>query len=270
MEFDYIEENKLFDIFLKSNNYSKKDLTKQDLSAFCDLSKIKVKQYKKIDINYNCINNLFLSSINELGDNTVGYYKDILKKIKIKRRSLCEPGFAEIVGNSKEQEINVTSKKFKDIDFIAFSHELGHVYSFRNGARLDYYEYSETLPIFFEYLASLNIYKEDGLDHFLRTRLKISKGEYTSFKELDSIKCFDDKNHFLYIENNKRDCLKYLISLEYALNLIDIYNTSKDEIKNIIENVIFGYSSFKDLEDNLNIDTDKCKKLIKSTESYIK
>ena len=262
MELDYKEECFMFDEFIKYNNFSVKELSSIEKEICSDLSKIKVRKHKNIDINYRKINELFLESIDSLGKDTIDYYKYQLSKLKINRSMIYENGYAEIVGNSRNQEVCVTKRKFKDIDFIAFSHELGHIPTLINGARLDYYEYSEVLPIFFEYLSCLNTYKNmNAKEEFLKMRLDIAKNEALRYEKLNNERCYLNKYHYLYLENLKRDNLKYILSLEYVLNLIDIYDLDKDKIKEIIDFVVVGFSTFKDCEKMLDIDTSKCKKL---------
>lgn len=261
MEINYKEECLMFDEFIKYNNFSIKELSLNEKKICEDLSKIKVAKHKKMDFNYRKIKETFLESISDLGKDTKEYYKYQISRLKINRSNLCENGYAEIIGKSKKQVICMTNKKIKDIDFIAYSHELGHVPTLINGARLDYYEYSEILPMFLEYLSCLKIYKDDAKKEFIKIRLDTAKNEAFNYKKLDNEKCFDDKYYYMFIENSKRDNLKYIISLEYVLGLIELYDIDKYKIKEIIDLIVTGYSSFKDCEVSLDIDTGKCKKL---------
>lgn len=260
---NYKEESLMFDEFLKINNYSKKELSEKETNICNDLSKIIVIKPINIKFNYRNINKLFLESIKDLDNNTIDFYKKIIPNIKRHRSMHYKNGEAELVGNSKKQEVCITRKAFKDIDFIAYSHELGHVPSLKNGARLDYFEYSEILPIFFEYLSCLVLDKENADKLFLCNRLDISKEEAKEFKDINDINCFEDKYHYSYLDYLKRDRIKYIISLEYVLNLIEIYKNDKELIKSTIDSIVTGYSSFKEIESDLDIEANDYKKIKK-------
>ena len=228
---------------------------------------INVPNIKVTSFDYKKMKEFFLNSINCLGNTTNDYYKEILPRIKIVKTKHFENGYAEVVENSKLQKVYITNKKIQNVDYIACCHEFGHIPYINNKTKCDYYEYSEVLSIFFEYLSCLYLYKDDAYDFFLKQRLKIAKDESCFY--LDSYNCdyYENEYHYRYLENSKLDNLKYILSLDYVLNLIDIYNNDKSIIKELIDSVVSGESSFKEKQINLGID-DNCLKLIKELKKY--
>lgn len=267
MHRDYKEEWESFENNLFYNNFSKKILNGNE-KEICDIiSNFQVGNIKITRFNSEEIKKLFLSSIKDLGNDTKDYFNKVLPNIKIVKSKYIETGYAEIIGNSKKQNVYITNKKMHDMDFIACCHEFGHIPYLQKGANGDYFEYSEILSIFFEYLACLYLYKQDAYNIFLNQRLKISKDEANSYLELCSEDCFENKYHYYFLEDLKRDNLKYILSLDYALKLIDFYNNNIEEIKNLIDSIICGFSSFKLEKDRLGID-DNCNTLIKKLKTH--
>lgn len=262
MEVNYKEECLMFDEFLKLNNFDTINISNANKYVCNYLSNMFIPNLEPNNFDIDKKNETFIKSINELGKETQEYYKEILPSVKIVRTNHFENGYAEIIGNSKNQKIYLTKNQFKDIDFIAFSHELGHLPYLRVGGRKEFYEYSEILSIFFEYLSCLKIYGDEAYNNFLKIRLNIAKEEALAFLEANKQDFYEDNYHFFYLENEKRDHIKYVISLDYVLNLIDIYNTDRKTITDLIDSVVVGYSSFKEETKKLNIDND-CKKLVK-------
>ena len=263
MENKYEEKNKQFDILMKLYNFSDREEHENDRLLCEKLSKIKKYKINKIDFDYDNLKNMFFKSINDLGDDTKEYYKKHIPLIKTKKAIVLNNGYAEIISIDRKQSIYVTKKPFKNIDFIAFSHELGHVPTLRNSAKGDFFEYSEVLSIFFEYLSCISLYGDNAKEFFIQNRLNNSKDE-----ALDYLKFYNDTNclnnhHYLYFQNMKKDRIKYICSLEYALYLIDLYNEDKVKIPKVIDNVICGYSSFKETEKELDININSYKKLTK-------
>ena len=256
---DLIDDDFSFDIFIKYYNQELLEFDEKDFEICRRFSSFVSDKYEGINLNLPKLYKMFSSSIEPLGDKTKRFYQE---SPKIKRTSF-ENGYAEIIGNSKDQIIYLTRNRLKDIDFIAFSHEMGHIPILKKGGNYDYFEYSETLSIFFEYLASIYLDKDNVYSLFLKNRLDVGAEESLFFLEAsENIK--DDNSQDDYdLLINMRESYKYIISLEYALNLIELYNTDKKTFNNYLDEIVVGKSSFKELEKDLNLDIKSYKMLRK-------
>ena len=262
MDTDYKEEYLEFTDFLKENNYELKEISDSDKEICKRLSTIMIDSINPNSFSYNKRNQVFLQSIKNLGKYTKDYYKKNIKLIKKEKIDEFDNGYAEIAGNSKKQKIFITNKPFTDMDFIAYSHELGHIPALKDGTHGEYFEYSEVLSIFLEYLSCIPIYKENAKNIFLKNRLLIAKDEATNYLNMDNEVCYVDKYHYLYLESMKRDCIKYIYSLEYVLYLIELYDNDLNKIKNVIDSIIYD-SSFKEKEIELGLIINNYNKLMK-------
>ena len=162
MEIDYEEEHLLFEESLKINNFDLKEKNDNEIKICEYLSDFNIANINEEPCRFKKIRNLFIRSIDDLGYDTKKYYKLVLPDIKTSRTRRFNNGYAEVIGNS-----------FKNVDFVAFSHELGHIPVLRNGARGEFFDYSEVLPIFFEFLTCKELYKDDAEKEFLILRLQM-------------------------------------------------------------------------------------------------
>jgi len=249
-----------FDLFVKYYNQDLIKLEEKDYEICRRFSSYNATKYDGINLNYAKLYKMFLKSIDSLGNDTKEYYRNTNVTIK---RVISESGYAEIVGNTKQQTIYLNKAHLKDIDFIAYSHEMGHIPSLKSGDHFDFLEYGEILPIFFEYLAALYLDKDNTDTLFLMNRL--DAGEIASFLFIESNAMIKGNgsigDKMLY--NEMREHYKYIISLEYALNLIELYHTDRIEFNKYLDNIIIGKNNFKELEKNLNLDIKSYKKLKK-------
>lgn len=214
----------------------------------------------------------FLTSI-EVFDNDFiyDYYDDILKKITLVRSKSVEGDDAELEydiskGKPTKFYVNLPKTKLTITNQIGFAHEMGHVPEI-DKPRKSFYEYSETIPMFFEYISSLDCYGPvDGKDNFIYERLSMELVE--AYNILKIFKKCDSKNESerLYYTQLFADNYKFLESLDYALQLIDLYETDKNVVIEEIEKVIKG-KSLIDVSKDLNIDSSGCKRLIKEYKS---
>lgn len=264
----YQEECNDFEDLFKCNNYCLKGVSNNDKEICKRLGNLNISSIENLHFKYNKIIPLFLGSIKDLGKDTKEYYDNKLMNIKINRSRVFDNGSAEVIGNSKIQTVYLTRKAFKTTDFIAFSHELGHLPSFEIGAKNEYFEYSEILSIFFEYLSWLKLNKENAKELFIKLRLSIAKEESNYYILEDNENVYLDKYHHDYLEYSKRNHIKYIYSLEYVLNMIDIYDSDKKTINYLIDSIINSNSTFKDEEEKLGINTVLFKKLIKASNMY--
>ena len=185
MKNNYKNEYHAFDTFLKCNNYEIKDTSDNEIEICDSLSKKEIDSIPKIAFDYNNINNMFLKSIEVLGKDTKKELRSIIPKIKVVRKRQIENGSALAIGSRRKLSIHVTKNPYENIDFIAYSHELGHIPALILGGKGDYIEYSETLSIFFEYLSCLNLYNNDAKKIFLNARLQVAKSEAKNILEMD-------------------------------------------------------------------------------------
>jgi hypothetical protein len=263
MDTDFKEECFLFNALLRDSNYKLKEVSENDRNVCKIISNLKIVPVEALSFNYKNIKKIFLSSIYNLGKDTKEYYKTCLPHIKKIKVSAFDNGYAEIAGDSKKQSIYITKKPFKDVDFIAFSHELGHVPYLINGAKGDYFEYSEVLSIFLEYLACINLYEDKAKEFFLRIRMLIAKDEAKSYLYDYNESSNIDNYQYIHFANMKRNNIKYIYSLEYVLYLIEMFQTDKKELNKIIDSIICESSTFKKYEKDLGFDISSCKRLIK-------
>ena len=145
---------------------------------------------------------------------------------------------------------------------LGYAHEMGHIPHLEK-PRDDFLEYSEALPIFFEYLSALNKKNnpDDALDYFLSERLPIEQDEARDMMKIFKNMYVKDEMVKLYHHQLFVDYYKFFESFEYALQLIDRMKDDKDAVSKEIEKVIDGYS-LVDTASNLEIETDGCKRLL--------
>lgn len=250
-----------FDLFLKYYNQDILSYDERDFDICYRLSSLNFDKYEGTKLKYCRLKKMFYKAIESLGTNTKDFYL-YLPNLRIKRRRLA-CGYAEIVGNNKKQDIYLNDERLKDKDFVAFCHEMGHIPTIKNGALFDYFEYSEVLSIFFEYLASIYIDKEHVPDLFLNNRLEISSMEALMFLEANDMKKDDNSITDKLLLNEMRECYKYIISFEYALNLVELYKNDRNLLNDNIDRIVNGESSFKEFENEYNLNIKKYKILKK-------
>ena len=95
---DYKEEWETFENNLFYNNFSKKILNGNEKEICKTISDISVSNITITRFNFEEIKSLFISSINDLGDETKDYFNKVLPNIKIVKSKCIETGYAEIVG----------------------------------------------------------------------------------------------------------------------------------------------------------------------------
>ena len=267
MNINYKEEVRGFERHLSLNKCVIMPKEDDEIGICKELSQIKSREYKGVTLDNGNIQKNFLSQISNLGIVTKAYYERKIPKTRIVRASSFRNGNAQIIGCHGKQLIYLTSKPFKDTDFIAYSHELGHVPSLENPTKNgnEYFEYLEVLPMYFEYLACKTINKELAYELFNQIRLGISKDEASIFlganKEINH-KSNAPSNKDLFLETVKRESYKYIKSMEYALQLIERSNEDQYFVNQEIDKIVVGDKSFKDSRKSLDINTSGCKKIL--------
>ena len=266
MDINYKEEYKVFKQDLDNNNELLMSKEEDEFGICKQLSSLSInKPINNLFVNEN-IEDIFLNQISILGDTTKKYYQDHIPKIKVEKSYELKNGCAEIVGYPGKQKIYITKKAFTNLDFVAYSHELGHVPNLDNRLKKEneYFEYTEVLPIYFEYLASKTIKENNYQELFLNNRLLDTKQEskfYLNFhnkiKDKINLMSYKDK----YYDALERNSYKYVKSFEYALQLINRAEEDQKIVNSSIDKYITGEESFKSLRKKLDIDTSGCKKL---------
>lgn len=206
---------------------------------------------------------LFISNIHFFGKNIARYYRSLMSNVTIVRDKDFENGAAQIELYKGKITLTLTQNHLTLEDFIAYSHELGHLPSFVNPVEHEYYDYSETLPIFMEYLACGMIDTENKMDLFLRNRLDSTRSDAIDFLYYYG-KLRDDYSYrekFLIIQ--LRETMMYNRSFDFALQLINRLKNNSDEIRYQLIQNIFSEKSFKEIAEDLGIKTDGCKNLLK-------
>ncbi len=243
-------------------------MKKEDMSydSIKRLQKLKSKKYKGKRIDEDKLNINFLKCIDVLGKDTIEFYKTNASGITLCRDNSFDNGEAIIIGNRFNQQIIMSSKDLTDLDFMAYTHELGHLPQMRKPLKDEYFEYVETFPIFLEYLASLRIDGNTDGDLFLKVRLDICKEMANTYlrysKDIKDDGSYRDK--FLFYQ--KREILKYMKSLDYALQLIDRINDNPKKTKIELYKYVVSEKSMRDISKTLDIDTKGCRKLMKTIE----
>ena len=241
-------------------------MKKEDMSidSMRRLQKLKSKKYKGKKIDDGKLNVNFLKCIDVLGGDTKEFYRTYSSFTPLCRDDSFSNGEAIIIGNKFHQQIIMSSKDLTEIDFMAYTHELGHLPQMRKPLKDEYFEYIETFPMFLEYLASLKIGgKKDG-DLFLKVRLNICKEMAKAYlrysKDMKDDGSYKDK--FLFYQ--KREIIKYMKSLDYALQLIDRINDDPKTTKKELDKYVLSDKSMRDISETLDINTNGCKKLMKT------
>lgn len=209
--------------------------------------------------------NKFLGSICNLDFNSQTFYKNHLDKIAIVKTHELNNGEGLLHGNSRKQTLFLTRRPLHTIDFVEFSHELGHLPQMLKTHSNEYYEYIEALPMFFEYLACKQIDEEHAFDLFLKIRLQIAKDaakEYLAYQKI--IKGSNSyKDRFLELE--QKDAYKYLKSLELAIELIKRYEEDSKDVTMELSSYIKSDKSMKKIAKTLDISTTGCPNLMSLT-----
>ena len=235
-------------------NFYELDLDRDDYLAF---SKINGEPFIGKNIKYRDLEDMFFSSINCFYIRTIRFYLEGIREITIYRDPYLSHGFAYLEGDSILQKIIIPDGQLKEIDFISYAHELGHLPTLIHPVKDDAFEYLEVLPMFIEYSAFLECDKDNGYTNFINN-LKWMVSEISkSYLECDNC------NNMTYSFLQKKDHQKYLYSFDYCLQLIERFFSDKDIVYKNINQYVLGGKSMKMIAKDLDIDTRECKVLKK-------
>lgn len=236
----------------------------------------------EIPINYSFklhpvfvpFNNFFENLLIKFNDERVSkFFKYVFQNCNIKSNDKLNIYESKsIIKSSKNGEtsfnIEISDVSCVDILAVELIHELTHFYSVYKKT-YDALEYSEVLPMFFEYLMYQEIYNEQGEDIFVNNRLFMLKENFGNLKETlnyavnPSYLKIDTK---FYSEVLASD-LCYIDSFEFVLSLISKSKENKEEVNRIIGNILSGTTTCIEEAKRKEIDTSSyknIKKLIKS------
>ena len=180
---------------------------------------------------------------------------------------LMEDSSSRIIknGNTVSMEMYVPKTEFtSDNLYSVITHEMTH-FSMILGNCRDYYEYSEALSIFFEYLMFKTCNEKEGYDNFVYNRLPYLK---SNFEDLNDDLFFAMNPQFLGIDESidtlpLASNLTYPESFEYALNLIDRRNEDKKTVDKEIVKLLYREKTLQDVAATLDFDTKGYAKTLK-------
>lgn len=235
-----------------------------------NLSRMRLGKERYRDISFDDAKLLFYKAIKPLGKDSQDYLRSAYEKIKIKRVPELRNGDAELVGNSKVQNLYITNRALKDNDFIALVHETGHAKAIMQGCNNDYFEYGEVLPIFLEYLGCKAIESKDAYELFLMNRLNAVKKDALQF--LSDKKAYRGRRteQDLALLADMLYLFRYFISTDYVLQLIERFKQDYRAVIAGIDDYLVRQGTFRNLEDKLDIDTEDCRKLLKTANQFIR
>ncbi len=209
--------------------------------------------------------NKFLGSICNLDFNSQAFYKNHIDKIAVVKTHELNNGEGLLLGNPIKQTLFLTRRPLHTIDYVEFSHELGHLPQMLKPHSNEYYEYIEALPMFFEYLACKQVDEENAFDIFLKIRLQMAKDaarEYLSYqKMIKGNNSYRDR----CLELEQKEAYKYLKSLELAIELIKIYEKDNKDVTMELSKYIESEKSMKKIAKTLGISTTGCPNLMSLT-----
>lgn len=269
MRIDYKNEVIIFDQALKDYDELLLPVEDDEFGICKELSRVRAKKESGNNIDFTKINNLFLGSISKLGLKTRNFYETRLPKITVVRDNFILNGEAYIVGIGKKEQLYMTASPLKEIDLATFSHELGHVPTIENTSHKDYYEYGEILSIYFEYLSLIYSSGKKGEEIFEKIRMSITRDEALQYmndkKHLKGDNSYRDR----FTRNDMRECMRYIKSFDYALQLIERSKDNQQLVNKKIDEIITSNNSFRKIKEELDIDTKGCKMLSKRAKQYI-
>ncbi len=210
----------------------------------------------------------FLKSLEILNSDIIYYFfKEHLKRITLVRSKNVLDDDAELEYDIEKNQktkfyINLPKTHLSITNQIGFAHEMGHIPEI-DLPRHSFFEYNETLPMFFEYISALDCYdKNDAKNNFINERLSMIIDDAVSLTKLYK-KCeVKEEAQKLYFTQEFADTYKFLESFDYALQLIDLFEEDKQNIVSELESVING-KSLIDVSEDLLINPYGCKRLLK-------
>ncbi len=254
------------------NGYSKEE--REEIFKLCrkiSRARIPSTNDSKEFVREEVIGPFFLRSL-KVFDNAIisGYFEDKVHTVKLVKDKSCCDDEAELTytysrNGGRNFKMSFPKKqRYNYTDQMSYAHEMGHVPEIEL-VRKSFLEYSETLPIFMEYLIELRKHKDDpqaAFDYFLMERLPIEQSEARDILKQFKLVDLPTKNQSVYYLQQFADYYKYLESLDFVIQLIDRMGEDRKAVGDEIEKIIMG-KTLLETRDRLGIDTDGCPRLLR-------
>jgi hypothetical protein len=217
-----------------------------------------------------CMSNLLASVTDE---RIADYFTTVYSAINFrydKELSLEESKAIVIKCDDNNKSFTISLPECEEPNNILYStimHELSH-FSMIYGACSDYYEYSETLSMFFEYMMLEECNKGKGYEDFINNRLSLLRSTFSDisgdlyFAMNPNYLGIGCKNYSYPLASN----ISYPESFEYVLNLIDRRKEDKEYVDSKLGLLLYRKISLDSVAKDLDFDTskhEKVRKLIK-------
>jgi len=268
---------KIFEVLncIVNSSYDE-EKTNEILELLNDVSKYNLPHLYGRYINRNDIKDVFKEIILTLNDkDIINYFTKRAEIIDIIYDKNMEKANASLdlylVGNRTFcKSVILPDTKLRELGVTSFSHEMGHIPSYEEKLSTveEMYTYVEVLPMLLEYFSFCKMRPKDGEEYFYRSRLASEKEallRYTSCKrkyslEPDNELTFDKKKYYMY---EMLDCEKYLTSLDFSLQIIDLMKKERKDVIDFLKYVVIGDKAIKDMGEHFDIDTKGHKRLVK-------
>ena len=213
----------------------------------------------------------FMNAIEGFNSKTRKYYNNIVNRIIISPNPNVESGHADTTAHyGKIGNIFLTAEPLREMDFIAFSHEMGHLPFYIDNSKEDYYEYIEAFPMFLEYLACKYLVEDDlkAKERYLRIIMERVNfaANFIINKDKEITGDNEVKDTYLYCE--EREYYRYITSAEFAMQLIERMDKNRFVVNHQIDKYVNHDKSMKDIAKKLDIDVKGCKTLVKVADNF--
>ncbi len=282
------EQEKMQNYYISYNNYLKKSavalgsILKYDYKDKEFLKKLKDIICAAIPIEYQkeqfLVNRPFSYYLSKVifdfnSDIVIEYFGRVLSVVQIVDKDPdleledCIGRFYKDSNDMLEYKIFIPKTDFpSNLLYTAMMHELSHFYMIY-AKQEDFYEYSEVLSMFFEFLMHKAINEEKGYNDFINCRMEMLGNMNRDGK--------DDINYALNPSILKLQrstyayplatSVSYIEGLEYVLKLLDRREEDRPLVDEVINRVLLGEMNFRDVASILDIDSsnyDKINKLL--------
>lgn len=248
---------------LRLCNYSYMRLNDDEIDICNKISLKRAPVYLGRKVNVNELKPHFIKTISLFGDKIIDFYEKYGSDIKIERNKQFNNGELLLEGNRKNQRVLMTSRQLRQIDLVGYCHEFGHLPTLLKPHKNEYYEYSEVFPIFVECLAQYLIEPKDYRKIMKELRLE-STCESARYY-LNNESCIKNNNSKKdeYLKLEQKECMKYIRSLDLALQLIKIYQTDRRALFQEFEKYVYSEKSMKEIGKTFGINTDGCTNVLR-------
>lgn len=260
---DYRNEVESFNEGLRLNNFSLMP-TKGDEFGICKkLIETSAPVYLGKRVNEEEFKPHFIRTISIIGKKTLEFYAKNGEKVEIVRTREMNNGESMLEGNNTRQRILLTSKPLREIDLIAYCHEFGHVPTLLKPHKNEYYELSEVFSMFVEYLAKYQMDPQSVREIMTKLRLASTKESATYF--LDSQRKIKNNNSYKdrFYKASQREDMKYIRSLEFVLQLLNIFKKDRQKVTEELEKYVLSEKSMKEIGETFGIKTEGCPNVLR-------